>query len=163
MIDLFKPNTYTTLINGEQENEYINRLTVFFNDGDARIEEIHQSVKDNISTLEFDGNAFSVTLPSVLFDVDIESIYTVLAEPIKSKDWQQVKKIMTDLEQYVDFYDDYIDGAYEDCETDEEMQSHIKKHGRDVKKIADEIRLGGGTYVRLNDWIENYLERNKNS
>lgn len=157
-INIFDKNTHKTLVNGETRNGWINRLTVYFADGEAIIEEIHQSNKSSISCLEFDGQAVSTTLPEVLFDNDIEAIAETLEPLIDSENWEAVKDVMDNIYDHINFYDDYIDGAYEDCETEEEMLKHINKCGHNIKQIAAEIRSGGCEYVYLEEWIESYLE-----
>ena len=156
-MDIFDSTQHKTLVNGENRNGFINMLTVFFVDGTAMIEEIHQSNKNSISSLEYGGKAASVTLPEVLFEDDMAAIAELLKSMIAVKDWDAVKKALNGLSNHVDFYADYIDGSYESCETEEEMEKHIKKHGTDVSAIAAEIRGGGCDYVWLEEWIKNYL------
>ena len=156
-INIFDSSTHKSLVNGRLRNGWINRLTVFFDDGDAVIEEIHEASVNCISELEFNGHACHIDLPEVIFEVDIESVAQVLKPVVDSQDWGHVQRILDNLSEHVHFCWEYTDGYYEACETDEAMAQHITKHGKNVAAIVDEILRGGWNYAWLTEWVEHYV------
>lgn len=152
-IDLNDPLQYTILANSANRNGFINRLTIFYDDGEARIEEIPQHEQSSISSLEFDGRAFSFTLPEIVTPVDMERLREVFAPLIDAQDWDGVKDTANELWRAVDFADDLIDCAYETPVTEDEWADLIARHGADAAAIEADIRQCGADFIDLAEWI----------
>lgn len=153
------------IVNSQNEG-WLNRVTIF-SDGEVRFEEIPSREKNNVSTMEWDGEAIHFQLPDVVWDSDAQSIKEWIENEDETESFKEFKDRITiqngigTIYDYVEFYDDYIDGAFEECETDEEMKALVAKHGSDIDAISEEIRQCGASFVNLEYWVENWIERNQ--
>lgn len=94
MIDLKNETTYRPI--HHDTLDWLNRLTIF-SDGDAWIQEIHQSERYTISRMEFDGQARSITIPDSLSLDDIYRIADKVLPKINGKEWDR-EEISGELE-----------------------------------------------------------------
>lgn len=156
-INLRDPGQYTTLANSESRNGFINRLTVYFDDGDVIISEIPQHDKQWVSLAEFDGRAFSFSLPEVVVPRDMHELANIFLPLVDLANWEKVKNTANDLLSIFVPDDSYVDCYYTSPCTNDEWHDLAARHDNDPVAIEREIRECGLEFIGLTEYIADRL------